>query len=331
MILALRAALPEFRGAPTGPPPPGPQTAARGAREVVFYSHTMVATAAAIHFAGAIPVPVECGPDHLIDAGAVEAAVTPRTRAIVPTQLNVGGTADMDALQSHRHAAWTGDCRRCRESLGIALPRMRGGDLRRGCGHQLFPRQTAGVSGGRRGGDRERLGGLRTPARIARSMAGEADGEIVSWGLNSRLDEPAGRHPGPPWLGLYPQAIEYAARALARLYRYSALRGTWRNWSCRPGPDSDASPHFDVYQNYEIEAPPPRPPPGVPGRLRNRHAAVPWGGKAVHQWPVSGASCERLPFTEQLFTRLLLLPLNLSLSDDDVNQVYDAIHSFYRG
>ncbi len=32
--------------------------------EVIFSSHTMLATAAAIHFSGAIPVPVECGPDH---------------------------------------------------------------------------------------------------------------------------------------------------------------------------------------------------------------------------------------------------------------------------
>ena len=40
--------------------------------EVIFCSHTMVATAAAIHFAGATPVPVECGPDHLIDPASVE-------------------------------------------------------------------------------------------------------------------------------------------------------------------------------------------------------------------------------------------------------------------
>jgi len=50
--------------------------------EVIFSSHTMVATAAAIHFAGATPVPVECGADHLIDPEAVERAVSTRTRAI---------------------------------------------------------------------------------------------------------------------------------------------------------------------------------------------------------------------------------------------------------
>jgi len=67
--------------------------------EVIFSSHTMVATAAAIHFAGATPIPVECGADHLIDPAAVEAAVTSCTRAILPTQLN-GRTADMGELQA---------------------------------------------------------------------------------------------------------------------------------------------------------------------------------------------------------------------------------------
>ena len=67
--------------------------------EVIFCSHTMVATAAAIHFAGATPVPVECGSDHLMDPAAAAVAITSRTRALMPTQLN-GRTCDMDALQT---------------------------------------------------------------------------------------------------------------------------------------------------------------------------------------------------------------------------------------
>jgi len=55
--------------------------------EVILSSHTNVGYCVAVHFAGAKPVPVECGPDHLIDPAAVEAALTPRTRAIMPTQL----------------------------------------------------------------------------------------------------------------------------------------------------------------------------------------------------------------------------------------------------
>ena len=65
--------------------------------EVIICSHTMIATASAVHFAGGVPVPVETGSDHLIDVESVEAAITERTRAIMPTQLN-GRTANMDRL-----------------------------------------------------------------------------------------------------------------------------------------------------------------------------------------------------------------------------------------
>ena len=65
--------------------------------EVVLPSHTMVATAAAVHFAGGTPVLADCGPDHLLDPGAAEALVSPRTRAICPVQLN-GRVCDMDAV-----------------------------------------------------------------------------------------------------------------------------------------------------------------------------------------------------------------------------------------
>ena len=49
----------------------------------------------------------------------------------------------------------------------------------------------------------------------------------------------------------------------------------------------------------------------------------------MHQWEKLGFT-EKLPRTEKLFARLLLLPLNTFLSDDDINAVSDAIHTFYR-
>ncbi len=54
--------------------------------EVIFCSHTMVATASAIVFTGATPIPVEAGRDHLIDPNAIVSAITPKTKAIMPTQ-----------------------------------------------------------------------------------------------------------------------------------------------------------------------------------------------------------------------------------------------------
>ncbi len=68
--------------------------------EVVVPSHTFIATWLAVAAIGATPVPVE--PDagtHTIDAAAIGAAVTSRTRAIVPVHL-YGQPADLDAVDA---------------------------------------------------------------------------------------------------------------------------------------------------------------------------------------------------------------------------------------
>jgi dTDP-4-amino-4,6-dideoxygalactose transaminase len=68
--------------------------------EVIVPAHTFIATAAAVTFAGARPVLVDVDPaTYNIDAAQVEAAVTPRTRAIIPVHL-YGLPVEMDAILS---------------------------------------------------------------------------------------------------------------------------------------------------------------------------------------------------------------------------------------
>ena len=68
--------------------------------EVIVPSNTYIATWLAVSYAGATPVPVEPDPDTAnIDPSRVEAAVTPRTKAILAVHL-YGRTADMTALQA---------------------------------------------------------------------------------------------------------------------------------------------------------------------------------------------------------------------------------------
>jgi dTDP-4-amino-4,6-dideoxygalactose transaminase len=55
---------------------------------------------------------------------------------------------------------------------------------------------------------------------------------------------------------------------------------------------------------------------------------IQWGGKAVHQFPGLGFR-QKLPVTERLFEKLLMLPMNTSLSDADVDYVCDVIVEFY--
>jgi dTDP-4-amino-4,6-dideoxygalactose transaminase len=66
--------------------------------EVITVPFTFVATVAAIEYTGARPVLVDVRPDSLtMDPALVEAAITPRTRAIVPVHL-YGQPADMDPI-----------------------------------------------------------------------------------------------------------------------------------------------------------------------------------------------------------------------------------------
>ncbi|MGK9230659.1 DegT/DnrJ/EryC1/StrS family aminotransferase [Inquilinus limosus] len=76
--------------------------------EVITVAFTFVATVAAIQYTGARPILVDIEPQAwTIDAKAVEAAITPRTKAIVPVHLH-GRPADMSALAAlaDAHDLW---------------------------------------------------------------------------------------------------------------------------------------------------------------------------------------------------------------------------------
>jgi dTDP-4-amino-4,6-dideoxygalactose transaminase len=77
--------------------------------ECIIPANTFIATAEAVMRAGAIPVLADCADDdsYLIDPAAVEAAVTPRTKAIVPVHL-YGQAAPVELLKpvAEKAGAW---------------------------------------------------------------------------------------------------------------------------------------------------------------------------------------------------------------------------------
>lgn len=288
--------------------------------EVIFSSHTMVATAAAIHFAGAVPVPVDCGADHLMDPAAAAAAVTSRTRAILPTQLN-GRTADMAALGGIAAGRGLILIEDAAQALGSRFEGRCAGTFGAAAAISFFPAKLLGCLGD--GGaviahDRE------VAARVAvlHDHGRDASGEIAGWGFNSRLDNLQAAILDFR-LKKYAAAIE-RRRELARAYREALAEVD--EIVLPPGPDGDPR-HFDVYQNYEIEA---------EGRDRLREflrergigTLLPWGGKAVHQWEALGLRAD-LPRTERLFERVLMLPMHAWLTRDEVETVSGGIREFY--
>lgn len=73
--------------------------------EVITVANSFIATAGAIVAAGARPVFVDVGPDYNINPDLIEAALTPRTKAILPVHLT-GNPADLpkilDLARKHR-------------------------------------------------------------------------------------------------------------------------------------------------------------------------------------------------------------------------------------
>ena len=66
--------------------------------EVITHANTFFATAEAIWIAGATAVLVDCDPKtKCIDPSKIEAAITPKTKAIIPVHL-YGQCADMPAI-----------------------------------------------------------------------------------------------------------------------------------------------------------------------------------------------------------------------------------------
>jgi perosamine synthetase len=65
--------------------------------EVIVPSYSFVATAMAIVSRGAIPIFVDVGADGNIDASLIEAAISPRTKAIMPVHVH-GMPSDLDAI-----------------------------------------------------------------------------------------------------------------------------------------------------------------------------------------------------------------------------------------
>lgn len=291
--------------------------------EVIVPSHTYVASAASIHFAGATPVLVECGADHMIDPAAVDAAVTPRTAAIMPVQLN-GRTCNMDALQAiaDRHKLLIVED--AAQAIGSKYKGRTAGTFGIAAEISLYPAKILGCFGD---------GGvlLTNDADMARKMSLLRDhgrdetGLVVTWGLNSRLDNLQAAVLNVKLRQL--DAEIERRRAIARMYN-EGLNGI-DDLTLPPGPDDDED-HFDVYQNYEIEA-------GRRDDLRSQlekdgiRTIIQWAGKPVHQFEGLGLKNVDLPFTDRLFTRCFLLPMNTSLSDDEVQYVCDRVRRFYAG
>lgn len=289
--------------------------------EVIVPSHTYVASAASIHFVGATPVLVECRDDHLIDPAGVRRAITARTRAIMPVQLN-GRTAAMDEIMAIAAEHGFRVIEDAAQGLGSRFRGRFAGTFGAAGTFSFYPAKLLGCFGDG-GGVVTNDDAMGEQLALLRDHGRDARGEVVAWGTNSRLDNLQA--------AILNIKFQSFATDLDRRRRLAAIYDEGlRDVSgllLPPAPGSDPD-HHDVYQNYEIEA---ERRDELKKHLEDRgvRTIIQFGAKAVHQYEGLGLTHYRLPRTELLYRRALLLPMNTSLSDDDVQYVVDCIRGFY--
>lgn len=289
--------------------------------EVIVPAHTFVATASAVVNVGARPVLVDVGPDHNIDTALIEAAISDRTKGIIPVHLN-GHMADMPPImelaRKHQLVVVEDAC----QSLGAVQDGRRAGSWGlTGC-WSFYPFKILGGYGD---------GGAITTddpevAQFARRMRFNGEdrhtGEYHGHGFTCLLDnlqaaflEVKLRH--------LPEWIE-GRRRIASAYHeaFADLPGLALPDFERPGDG-----RRDVFQNYVVRA---SAGDAFSDHLRANgvEVLVQWR-KPYYRHQALQLDDRGFPETERLSAEVCSLPMAVELEDSEVEYVIDTVRSFY--
>lgn len=287
--------------------------------EVIVPSNTFIATWLAVSQSGAAPVPVE--PDertYNLNPSLIEAAITPRTRAIMPVHL-YGLPADMDPINRIARKHGLRVIEDAAQAHGARYKGSRTGALGGAAGFSFYPGKNLGALGD--GGaittnDDDLAATLRKMRNYGSSVKYQHDIK----GFNSRLDE---MQAAILRVKLKHLDQENAARSAVANCYIDAL--TKSSLVLPTVPDNVHS----VWHLFVVRT---KSRAKLQTQLKNRGI-----GSLVH-YPLSchlqpayaGGSYPKLPIAEQFQEDVLSLPMAPYLSNADVEQVAQAILGNYR-
>ena len=156
--------------------------------EVIVPSNTYIATWLAVSYAGATPVPVE--PDEAtfnIDPERIEAAITPRTKAILAVHL-YGQPADMDPINAVARKHGLRVIEDAAQAHGARYKGRRTGSLGDAAGFSFYPGKNLGAIGDG-GAVVTNDDAIAARVRVLRNYGSQVKYYNEIKGYNSRLDE----------------------------------------------------------------------------------------------------------------------------------------------
>lgn len=155
--------------------------------EVIVPAHSWISTSEAVGNCGAIPVFVDVNADdYTINADLVEAAITPRTRAIIPVHL-CGHPADMPAIMAIARKHGLKVMEDCAQSHGATINGQKAGTFGDAASFSFYPGKNLGAYGDA-GCMATNDDSLAETARMIANHGQKGKHNHLIEGRNSRLD-----------------------------------------------------------------------------------------------------------------------------------------------
>lgn len=289
--------------------------------EVILSAHTMIATASAIKFCGAKPVPVDIKKsDGLIDPSKIEKKINKKTKAILVTHLN-GRTCEMQEIIRISKKFKLKLFEDGAQSLGSKYMNKNAGTFGDASSISFYPAKILGCFGD--GGiilTNNRL--MAKKMKIMRDHGRDENGVIRYWGYNSRLDNIQAGILNHFFLDF--KKIISQRRKIAKIY-HKHLKDIVE--IILPVMEKNSKRNFDTFQNYEIQ---------VENRDQLKKflfkngvgTLIPWNGVAINNLKNLGINF-KLKNSDEMFKKFLMLPMNNFLNESQVYYVINCIKKFY--
>lgn len=289
--------------------------------EVITVAHTFVASVAVIVHSSAIAVLVDIGEDFNMDMAQLERVITLKTKAIMPVHLN-GRLCDMEKLTGIAHKYGLLIIEDAAQSLGAEFNKQKAGSFGlTGC-FSFYPAKVLGGigdSGMVTTNNKE----IADKIRLLRDHCVQRDtGELLGYGFNSRLDNLQA--------AILDVKLKYLPKWIERRREIAAMyeQGLTDIEQVRTPPAPANNQYYDVYTNYVIQA---EQRDSLAKYLKREgvETIISWA-KPMHLHENLELNF-KLPKTEEISRKVISLPLNTEINNEQVAYVIKAIQEFYLG
>lgn len=287
--------------------------------EVITVTNSFFASAEAISNIGATPILVDCTEDSaLLDPALLEAAITPKTRAILPVHL-YGQCADMDAItriaKTHHLLVFEDAC----QAHGATYQDRMAGNLADGAAFSFYPGKNLGAYG-EGGAVTTNNPEIARTIRMLREHGSEQRYHHTLVGWNERMDGLQGAVLGAKLPHL--SSWNAARRAHAQSYRkllpdsvqciteHSSGNSVYHLFVIR-------TEKRDALQAYLLER----------GIQTGIHYPIPIHLQAAYEGKWQRGA---FPIAERLAGEILSLPMYPELTEAQIQEVCDAASSFFK-